>query len=230
MSNPYTIVDGQKVDDPLWDAIQDAWRATGLPADGLRIAQGSYKGGAGASASAGTHDGAGVVDIRTRTITHEQAIDFVIELRRRGVIAWFRAPEYGWTKTGEHIHAVFRPFRNMGMAPGAQRQLDSYDEGRNGLANGGKDPHYRPAELGWPLPSTATVKMNDLVVGRKSISAMLVLDALRRSPWWKAYLIGTPPNVWSSRVDTAVKRYMRKNNVTFTDAVRGWVGKRVKVQ
>jgi len=80
MTNPTTRVDGQTVDVPVWALVQDAWKACGLPADGLRIAQGCYKTGNGAAASAGTHDGAGVVDIRTRNITHQQAVDLVVEL------------------------------------------------------------------------------------------------------------------------------------------------------
>jgi hypothetical protein len=225
MTNPTTQVDGQTVDVPVWALVQDSWKACGLPADGLTIAQGCYKTGNGAAASAGTHDGAGVVDIRTRNITHQQAVDLVVELRRRGLISWFRAPEYGWTKTGEHIHGVYRALRNQGMAPGAQRQLDSYDKGKNGLANNGKDPHPRPVELGWPLPTLPTVVMSDLVVGKSSASAAIVIAGMRRrGTWWKTYLAGNPSGKWTTRTEAALTRYAKKNGLTRREAVRTIAG------
>src|SRR5690606_34121913 len=67
------------------------------------IVQGSWRAGDGATASAGTHDRGGVLDLRTwnlGTITPWQAL---VALRKAGLIAWYRTPAQGFDP---HIHAI----------------------------------------------------------------------------------------------------------------------------
>lgn len=98
------------------------------------IVQGSWRGGAGAQASAGTHDRGGVVDIRSRDFTAAQKADALLWLRRAGLIAWLRTPEQGFD---EHIHAL--DYGNPDLDPSAARQVTAWANGRNGLANNGPD-------------------------------------------------------------------------------------------
>jgi hypothetical protein len=109
------------------------------------VTQGSYNAG-GVSASAGTHDRGGVVDLRW--CGHNACI---VALRKAGMAAWHRDPNQGpWP---HHVHAVVigHPF----LSSGAANQVTAYLNGRNGLANNAPDdgprlvPIPRPV---WPWP------------------------------------------------------------------------------
>ena len=110
--------------------------------DGMQIGitQGSYNPG-GVKASAGTHDGGGVLDINTDNMDPKQRARAVRWLRRAGFAAWHRAASEGpW---GDHIHAVLLDHKNL--SPGAANQAKDYLNGGNGL--GGKDTEWRPKVL-----------------------------------------------------------------------------------
>lgn len=106
--------------------------------------QGSYQ--SSVSASAGTHDLGGAVDLRW--CGHDACIR---ALRQAGMAAWHRTPAQGpWP---DHIHAVVvgHPL----LSPSAANQITAYLNGRNGLANNATDdgprlnPIPRPV---WPWP------------------------------------------------------------------------------
>jgi len=109
----------------------------------LRVLQGSYNRG-GVSASAGTHDGGGAVDV-SPTRNPSQVVR---ALREVGFAAWHRLPSQGpWT---EHIHAI--AIGDPEMSSGAHAQVSAYYNRRNGLANNGPDdgPHLSPIPT-WPI-------------------------------------------------------------------------------
>lgn len=120
-------------------------RARGLMglAGHFNLTQGSYNRGVGASA--GTHDGGGVVDINTSGL----AINATLRaLRQAGFAAWYRTPAEGFAY---HIHAVAIGDREMSSA--ARSQVSAYARGRNGLANNRADS--APASVGRPVPDWA---------------------------------------------------------------------------
>jgi hypothetical protein len=128
MPRPYdrTTYDGRVVDELTKAALEATAKRLGYD---LTITQGSYNAG-GVSASAGTHDGGGVVDLSAWD--HERK---VLELRRTGFAAWYRPAIAGlWPA---HIHAVLQG--NLKLAPSAQRQVAAYRDGRNGLASNAPD-------------------------------------------------------------------------------------------
>lgn len=96
------------------------------------LSQGSYNKGVGASA--GTHDGGGVVDIRVTNYSTIQRQAVVQALRKAGFAAWLRTPAQGFPY---HIHAA--AINDHEMAPLAKSQVQSYFNGRNGLAGNGPD-------------------------------------------------------------------------------------------
>lgn len=101
----------------------------------LRIAQGSWS---GASASAGTHAGPGAVDVATKyqDLTRAQKLEIVATMRRVGFAAWLREEAPGvW---GEHIHAI--AIGTRGLPASAERQVEAYHRGRDGLAGNRPDP------------------------------------------------------------------------------------------
>jgi hypothetical protein len=106
-------------------------------------AQGSYNGTA-VSASAGTHAGGGVIDIRTIPMgSRAKKLAAVKALRTVGFAAWIRPYVPGvW---GEHIHAVaIQPggkYDQGVLAASARRQVTAYYAGRDGLAGNRVDPH-----------------------------------------------------------------------------------------
>ena len=101
----------------------------------LSVTQGCYNAG-GVSASAGTHDRGGVVDLAPYDHAHKVRV-----LRRLGFAAWYRPAISGlW---GAHIHAVM--IGHQDLSPSAARQVESYKDGRDGLASNREDPNpYRP--------------------------------------------------------------------------------------
>jgi len=101
----------------------------------LTITQGCYNPG-GVSASAGTHDGGGVVDLAP----YDQARKVKV-LRDLGWAAWYRPAIAGlWPA---HIHAVMIGHGKLSEA--AQGQVSAYKAGLDGLAGGRKDSNpYRP--------------------------------------------------------------------------------------
>lgn len=110
----------------------------------VELAQGSYNAG-GVSASAGTHDGGGVVDCRTVPLTKEQRTRLVHLLKRAGFAAWYRPAAPGvW---GEHVHACLIGTKpgtyHRTMSAGARRQVDAFLAGRDGLAGNRRDNTYR---------------------------------------------------------------------------------------
>ena len=144
---PYdrTTHDGQTVDWLTKAALLKAERLIARwssPGYTLSITQGSYNAGR-VRASAGTHDGGGVVDLRAWD--HETKVR---ALRRSGFAAWFRPASAGpWP---DHVHAVL--VGNRLLSNGASDQVDDFRRGRNGLANNGPDPHaglvFKPFR--WP--------------------------------------------------------------------------------
>lgn len=101
----------------------------------LRITQGSYSNSVGASA--GTHDGGGVLDFSVRALTLTQINRRVRALRTVGFAAWYRPALPGiW---GPHIHAVAVGTKDL--APVAARQVAALRRGRDGLAGNALDRH-----------------------------------------------------------------------------------------
>ena len=104
----------------------------------LSPAQGSYN--RGVSASGGTHDGGGAIDLRVGGYSTDQRIAVVRALKDAGFAAWYRESVPGlW---GAHIHALL--IGDKEMAAGARSQVVSYDAGRDGLAGNRVDATYRP--------------------------------------------------------------------------------------
>lgn len=125
--DPYdlTTYDGRRVDWLTRRALQATAKRLGYS---LTLHQGSYN--RGVSASAGTHDGGGVVDLAPWDHARK-----VRELRRTGFAAWYRPAIPGlW---GAHIHAVL--IGNAKMSAAANRQVSAYLAGRDGLAGNGPD-------------------------------------------------------------------------------------------
>jgi len=99
----------------------------------LVLTQGSYS--TSVSASGGTHDGGGALDVRARDLTRSQIDSVVSALRKQGFAAWHRTPSQGdWP---EHIHAI--AIGDKEMSPAAKQQVVDYKNGLNGLANKGAD-------------------------------------------------------------------------------------------
>lgn len=96
------------------------------------LTQGSYNPG-GVAASAGTHDGGGVVDISVSSMSDSRRAFAVQCLRRVGFFAWLRTPP----SFSYHIHAVACGDREM--SAGAKSQQVQGFQDRNGLANWGPD-------------------------------------------------------------------------------------------
>jgi hypothetical protein len=142
---PYDLTThgGKRVDWLTKAALLKAERMLGYE---LTIVQGSYNSGK-VSASAGTHDGGGVVDLAPWDWERK-----VRALRLCGFRAWYRKELWknGKRVWGDHIHAVQQG--NDKLSPGAVQQVLQAIRGRDGLAASGPDPHphLKFKKFSWP--------------------------------------------------------------------------------
>lgn len=102
--------------------LAEAGRLSGVR---LVVTQGRNPGGV--AASAGTHDGWGVVDLRSRDFDEKTKRAVLVNLRRVGFAAWLRVPP----SFTEHIHAV--AVGDPGLSSEAKDQVDEYRAGGDGL-------------------------------------------------------------------------------------------------
>lgn len=149
----------------LW-MLQRAQQLYGGSHDFIRaITQGSYS--PGVSASFGTHDGGGAVDLSVRDlndwhhILYEDMDAIVLALRQAGFAAWVRQPDVLYAGSPIHIHAIAIGDAHLSQA--AQDQLTGpagYFRGFNGLP---VDPP-QPDEYGGPYicPWMIEIGYNDL--------------------------------------------------------------------
>lgn len=140
--DPYAHVvrDGKTVDAFTDGALKRAEQRLGYT---LTISQGSYNAGR-VSASAGTHDGGGVVDLMPWDHANK-----IVALRGVGFAAWYRPAIPGlWPA---HIHAVL--IGHGRLAPSAARQVTAYLARRDGLKSNLPD-----TDPGWTNTARYTVE------------------------------------------------------------------------
>lgn len=120
------------------------------------VIQGSYA--PGLSASFGTHDGGGAVDIWTvepnnTDVLIEDIPAMVRALRQAGFAAWYRPANQLYQGMFPHIHAVAIGDAELSQSAMAQLTGDEgYFRGRNGLTDEGltgEDPHGGPLLCPW---------------------------------------------------------------------------------
>ena len=153
----------------IWALIEDAAKAAGVSTP--NVVQGSYSNG---SASAGTHSGGGAFDLSVKGLGIKKILALLTELRKRNCAAWFRAPAYGWTSTGPHIHAVVKDEPDLSKS--ARQQVEAYDKGLNGLVSKRKDPFARPAQ------HVFTIRKAAVQVASKDRNNVLLNLAVRDDP------------------------------------------------
>ncbi|MBL8152554.1 MAG: hypothetical protein JNM70_00100 [Anaerolineae bacterium] len=135
----------------MLDQAQALYRERGGILDFRRgVMQGSYNPG-GVSASFGTHDGGGAVDLSVRdpasgNILRAEIPDMIAALRTAGFAAWLRDAGELYAGSPIHIHAI--AIGDAELSEAARGQIDGtfgYLRGFNGL----------PQTDGVPLPDTS---------------------------------------------------------------------------
>ncbi|WP_293878192.1 peptidoglycan-binding domain-containing protein [uncultured Brevibacterium sp.] len=129
-----TTVDGKTVNQRTADMIKAAEKESGVT---MPLSQGSYN--KGVSASAGTHDGGGAIDVSVNDMTDEQRAKAVAGLRKVGFAAWDRT---GVANFEPHIHAIAISDTDLASAAwhaDQNRQVYDYFNGKDGLARHGDD-------------------------------------------------------------------------------------------
>ncbi len=124
------------------------------------VTQGSYNRG-GVSASAGTHDGGGAIDLSVGGLSSGERHALVRALREAGFAAWLRKRP---TFSSDHVHAI--AIGDPDLPAGARDQVADYFAGRDGLAGHGKDPHGGPIVKAWMARFGAPSRGLAGVVGR----------------------------------------------------------------
>ena len=169
-----TVDNSARVSPRVLALINAAYDAAGIPLARRWISQGSYSPGVN---SGSTHLGGGAADLRTWNLTGTERDNLIYELRKRGGIAWYRDAAHGGFEP--HVHVVVRD--EPGLSSGAQWQVDEYDAGRNGLGNGGRDYHPRPAWAPFNVSKWTRVTR----FPRTGVYALKSADCTRVG--WKAY-------------------------------------------
>ena len=147
-----TNINGQILNRRTQMMLQTAQLLYGGPGNLLSVTQGSYN--YGVTASFGTHDGGGAVDIsirhpNTSEFLYDEVPRMVLTLRQAGFAAWYRSPDQGFVP---HIHAIAIGDAELSDAANAQLTGEQgYFRGRNGLPDerAGSDPHGGPWVCDW---------------------------------------------------------------------------------
>lgn len=121
---------GVRVDPTTADMLNEAARLVGDDIY-LKPIQGSYS--TSTSASGGTHDGGGTVDIDCTGLTDEQARRIETTLRRVGNAAWWRPKTSYWKS---HVHSVRQDCGDLSSQ--ARTQVSDYRAGYSGIPIGGR--------------------------------------------------------------------------------------------
>lgn len=161
MPVPTTSVGGKKVAPRILRLIGDSYRAVGLdPAKYRVIVQGSYN--KSVSASGGTHDGNGVVDLRVWNLPKSKVEPLIVELRKRNCAAWLRDKAHGGFDPHIHLVVIDAPDKSRQ----AVWQANDYLQGGSGLSGAPRtDYHPRPKRRVWPWKVRAVAKRT--TVGRR---------------------------------------------------------------
>ena len=116
----------------------------------LYIIQGSYN--YGVSASAGTHNGGGALDISISAYSTRSADNIVKAMRMAGFAAWRRGP---YDPFSPPIHAI--AIKDTRASYGARQQVYEYFRGGDGLAGYRRDIHLTSLghNIGRPVPNWA---------------------------------------------------------------------------
>lgn len=130
----HVIYNGRLMDQKTKAFVQVAEKRLGYP---LTILQGCYNPG-GVSASAGTHDGGGVLDLAPWDVERKNRV-----VRSLGGFGWHRLPSQGpW---GEHYHFGIRDHGRLSPAAAAQQRDYDGKPPRNGLATHLVDMTWHPS-------------------------------------------------------------------------------------
>lgn len=180
MAMTRVVFRGKRLNTRTRDMILAAEKILGYQ---LQIIQGSYNAG-GVSASAGTHDGGGAVDVWGKSTS--DAVKVTNAMRKVGFAAWFRTPSQGnW---GYHVHAI--AIGDAELSSGARNQVADYKAGRNGLANNGRDTFSRAYVNNTWEKYKATAKPADVkpavpALTFHTLSIKAGAKGLALSPWTK---------------------------------------------
>ncbi len=141
--NERVYFDGKLVTVRTRDALlyaQALWQKRGKHHKKIRLAQGSFN--SSVAASANTHKGDGVVDVRTRGVglTNAETVSLARAMADSGIAPFIRDERDGMDP---HIHGLI--IADPEMDPSAKQQVRDWDKGLNGLKNRAKDrTKYRP--------------------------------------------------------------------------------------
>jgi hypothetical protein len=163
----------------------------------VTIVQGSYRGSEGASASAGTHDGGGVLDLRTWNLTVAQRGSWTYHARAVGFIVWYRTTAQGFDP---HLHVVAKG--DSDLSASAAQQVKDAAAGLNGLRSRGRDtsnlrvPTFDYARwLAEESGQNVTIAMRavQMAAAGQPISGMYLADARQFLAWGRA--VGAVPAI-----------------------------------
>lgn len=220
MSMKRTTVDGKTVNQRTADML-DMWQFNALR--DFYVVQGSYNAG-GVSASAGTHDGGGAVDLSTYGWGDLGDKKWIVKQGRlAGFAAWLRPYLPG--EWNEHVHAI--AIGDGEMSSGARSQVSDYYAGRNGLANHAADPDPRVKPI--PVWDNVPLKsINGLVAYRQfKVKNPKARTTVKRIQWVLNEKLGTDlicDGVAGPKTRAAYKLWEKKIGAPATDGVPGKFG------
>jgi hypothetical protein len=139
----------------------------------LPLMQGSFN--PGVSASAGTHDGGGAVDVGLNAGADSFAVQVakVKALRRAGFRAWRRTPAQGFPY---HVHCILAG--DPWLSPAAAAQLVQWDNRQNGLADHGPDDDPVDVAAGRPGGTVAKPIVLDIAWATPTVLQILATGAV----------------------------------------------------
>jgi hypothetical protein len=202
------VYNGALMDQKTKAFVQAMEAKLGYP---LTILQGCYNPG-GVSASAGTHDLGGVIDLVPWDFENK-----VKAARELGAFAWHRLPiPKVW---GEHIHLGIRNQGNLSSA--AQRQQDDFDgkPGRDGLASHAVDSNKFHPEPSVTFAFPQAMKARPLRTTRVQQARSEVARAMQALSQAAALLDDTDPKRVKARAQIDLLKATETNLAAVMDAL-----------
>jgi len=206
-----TVWRGVYLDDRMAAQMDQVVALVG-PDVNVRPTQGSYAGG-DVAASAGTHDGAGAIDLAGQDAGMTQDHRELIQAagRQVGLAMWIRDPsqsDWPW-----HLHGISVQaggyWDQGGLSSGGHGQVMDYYDGRNGLASGAPDDGPRDwVGTTWETyqPTITTPEVKDDTVASVNVNGQLNIFVIDESGGiqqniagataWTGWLAGIPGQ-WS---------------------------------
>jgi hypothetical protein len=198
-----TILNDSKVNARSMANLGEIERLTGFK---LTVIKGQ-KIATGKDASAGTHDGYGVVDLRANGFSNLNREVILKAARATGNAGWLRTVAQGFDAA--HFHLIL--MGDPDLSPSARQQVTAYRQGKNGLKNDGPDDGPEGfTGVTWESYQKAHPQEDDMTP-EQAVEMLKLLGTINTTLAGMNARIGVLANNMAPNVDRIADKYVGPN-------------------